>query len=86
MTDAAAKHAEGTEVVLVVEDEATVRAPIARVLKSRGYYVLEAANGYGMAVVVHMRPSISQRMPFLMPSPFGRTSLPSCRMLPSISN
>ena len=26
--------------------------------------VLEAANGYGMAVVVHMRASISQRLPY----------------------
>jgi len=35
----------GTEVVLVVDDEATVRAPIARMLKHLGYFVLQASNG-----------------------------------------
>lgn len=33
------------EVVLVVDDEASVRAPIARMLRHLGYYVLEASNG-----------------------------------------
>jgi CheY-like chemotaxis protein len=35
----------GGEVVLVVEDEPNVRAPICRMLRSHGYYVLEANNG-----------------------------------------
>ena len=35
----------GTEVILVVDDEASVRAPIARMLKHLGYFVLEASNG-----------------------------------------
>ena len=35
----------GTEVILVVDDEAGVRAPIARMLKHLGYFVLEASNG-----------------------------------------
>jgi two-component system cell cycle sensor histidine kinase/response regulator CckA len=37
-------HAGG-EVVLVVEDEPNVRAPICRMLRNHGYYVLEANNG-----------------------------------------
>lgn len=35
----------GGEVVLVVEDEPNVRAPICRILRNHGYYVLEANNG-----------------------------------------
>jgi two-component system cell cycle sensor histidine kinase/response regulator CckA len=31
--------------VLVVEDESNVRAPICRVLRNLGYFVLEAGNG-----------------------------------------
>jgi len=33
------------EVVLVVEDEIIVRAPICRMLRHLGYFVLEASNG-----------------------------------------
>ena len=36
---------KGTEVVIVVEDEPGVRAPIARFLRNLGYFVLEASNG-----------------------------------------
>ena len=35
----------GTEVILVVDDEASVRAPIGRMLKHLGYFILEASNG-----------------------------------------
>ena len=38
-------ESSGTEVILVVDDEAGVRAPIARMLKHLGYFVLEASNG-----------------------------------------
>lgn len=39
------EESTGTEVILVVDDEAAVRAPIARMLKHLGYFVLEASNG-----------------------------------------
>jgi two-component system cell cycle sensor histidine kinase/response regulator CckA len=35
----------GGEVVLVVEDEPSVRSPVCRMLRNLGYYVLEATNG-----------------------------------------
>lgn len=35
----------GSEVILVVDDEASVRAPISRMLRHLGYFVLEASNG-----------------------------------------
>src|SRR5207253_1639034 len=35
----------GSEVVLVVEDEPGVRAPICRSLRKLGYFVIEAENG-----------------------------------------
>ena len=43
--DSASPHSVGSEVILVVDDEVAVRAPIARMLKHLGYFVLEAANG-----------------------------------------
>lgn len=39
------RQSVGSEVVLVVDDEAAVRSPIARMLKHLGYFVLEASNG-----------------------------------------
>lgn len=43
----------GGEVVLVVEDEAIVRAPICRMLRNLGYYVLEADHGEHALQVMH---------------------------------
>jgi len=42
---AASRVVTGGEVVLVVEDEPSVRAPIIRTLRNLGYFVLEADNG-----------------------------------------
>jgi len=45
VTDAGRRPARGTEVVLVCEDEASVRQVMCRVLTGAGYKVLEAPNG-----------------------------------------
>ena len=43
----------GSEALLVVEDEAAVRAPMCRSLRQLGYYVLEAKNGEDALTVLH---------------------------------
>lgn len=45
VSPARADSVQGSEVVLVVEDEPSVRAPICRTLRDLGYFVIEANNG-----------------------------------------
>ncbi|MFI5227663.1 MAG: PAS domain S-box protein [Gemmatimonadales bacterium] len=50
----AARHVDvrGDEVILVVEDEAAVRAPMCRALKEYGYQILEAKHGADALLVL----------------------------------
>jgi len=43
----------GNETILVVEDEAPVRAPICRALRQLGYLILEAKHGEDALIVLH---------------------------------
>ena len=67
----------GTETVLVVEDDASLRAVIARILGSLGYQVLVAANGdEALAVSRDSRPPIHAVLAdLLMPGHDGRTAV-----------
>ena len=53
---AAAVHARGTETILIVEDDARVRALVQRVLESAGYTVLSATDGQGALELLEQRP------------------------------
>ena len=44
-------RANGTETILLVEDEESVRALVKRVLESRGYSVIEAVDGRAALVL-----------------------------------
>lgn len=52
ITHAASGDQARAEVILVVEDEPLVRAPICRTLRALGYFVLEANNGEHALVVM----------------------------------
>jgi PAS domain S-box-containing protein len=49
-----AEAAAGTETVLLVEDDDAIRALLSRVLRKKGYVVLEASNA-GEALLIHER-------------------------------
>jgi two-component system, cell cycle sensor histidine kinase and response regulator CckA len=50
-------HLDGSETVLVVEDQADVRSFIREVLRSRGYHALEAAGGAAAVTLALRNPS-----------------------------
>jgi PAS domain S-box-containing protein len=52
----AAVHARGTETILIVEDDAKVRALVQRVLESAGYTVLPATDGQDALSILQRRP------------------------------
>jgi two-component system cell cycle sensor histidine kinase/response regulator CckA len=49
--------AEGEAMILLAEDDAAVRSLLARVLRSRGYTVVEAANGAEAIVAAEANPA-----------------------------
>lgn len=49
-------HARGTETILIVEDDARVRALVQRVLESAGYTVLPATHGQDALRILQERP------------------------------
>ncbi len=65
----------GTETVLVVEDEATVRGVVRQVLESRGYIVLDAGSAEEALQVLDVRASSIHLVlsDLLMPGMSGRT-------------
>jgi CheY-like chemotaxis protein len=67
----------GTETILVVEDDSSLRAVIARILGSLGYQVLVAANGDEALTVSHAshRPIHAVLADLLMPGHDGRTAV-----------
>jgi len=55
--EAAAKvHARGSEMILIVEDDARVRTLVQRVLESGGYTVLSATDGQSALDILQKRP------------------------------
>ena len=80
----------GRDVILVVDDEAVVRAPIVRMLQKLGYVVLEAENGEDALRVMqeHHEPVHLVISDVIMPEMDGaklvsflRSSYPGMRML-----
>jgi two-component system, cell cycle sensor histidine kinase and response regulator CckA len=65
---------DGTETILVVEDDAAVRNLVSRVLRARGYDVLEACNGEDALVIMgsHAAPVHLVVSDVLMPRMDGR--------------
>jgi len=61
--------------ILIIEDHAEVREPLARLLQVEGYHVLTAANGAeGLAVLQHTTPDLLL-MDLMMPRMDGITLL-----------
>jgi PAS domain S-box-containing protein len=74
----------GTETILVVEDEASVRNSIKRILTRQGYTVLEARHGAdALQVIDETRQSIDLVMTdLMMPEMGGRELVPALQALP----
>jgi two-component system cell cycle sensor histidine kinase/response regulator CckA len=75
----------GKETILVVEDEASVRNSIKRVLTRQGYTVLEARHGAdALQVIVVNKATIDLVMTdLMMPEMGGRELIPELQALPS---
>lgn len=71
----------GDETVLVVEDEASVRATIVKTLRNRGYRVLEAVNGNEALRVWRQQPGTVDLLLTDMVLPEGLTGLQLAQQL-----
>ena len=81
VSESANPRAQGT--ILIVEDESSLRIPIAAILRRRGYCVLETGNGAGALAVVRERTGEVDAvlLDMTLPDSSGADILPELRRM-----